>query len=66
MDLIHFMSTTVGRALRVLVGVVLIVVGVAAGGGWLGLSVIGLVPLFAGVLNICLLAPIVGQPIKGH
>lgn len=59
MELIHFMPTTVGRAL-------LIVVGVVAGGGRMTLSVIGPVPQLAGVLNVFLPAPIVVQPIKGH
>jgi hypothetical protein len=30
------------------------------------LSVIGLVPLFAGIANVCLLAPLMGQPFKAR
>jgi hypothetical protein len=50
----------------VLAGLVLVAVGFALGGGWLTLSVIGLIPLFAGVLNVCLLAPLMGQPFNGR
>jgi hypothetical protein len=60
------MSSSAGRFTRALVGLVLIVVGVALGGGWLTLSVIGLIPLLAGALNVCLLAPLMGQPLKGR
>lgn len=66
MSLINFMSSSVGRLVRVVAGVALIVVGLALGGGWLTLSVIGLVPLLAGALNVCLLAPLMGQPLKGR
>jgi hypothetical protein len=60
------MSTSAGRLARALVGLVLIAVGLALGGGWLTLSVICLIPLFAGALNVCLLAPLMGQPLKGR
>ena len=66
MSLIKFMSSSAGRLLRAFVGLALIVVGFALGGGWLTLSVIGLIPLFAGALNVCLLAPLMGQPLKGR
>jgi hypothetical protein len=60
------MSSRPGRLARVLAGLVLVAVGFALGGGWLTLSVIGLIPLFAGVLNVCLLAPLMGQPFNGQ
>ncbi len=63
---VHFMSTVVGRALGVLIGAGLIVVGFATGGEWTTLSVIGVVPLLAGVINICPLALILGPLIKEH
>ena len=66
MSLVKFMSSSAGRFTRALVGLVLFVVGVALGGGWLTLSVIGLIPLLAGALNVCLLAPLMGQPLKGR
>ena len=66
MGLVKFMSTTVGRLARVLAGAVLVVVGVALGGAWWFLAIVGLVPLIAGAINVCLLAPALGQPLKGR
>jgi hypothetical protein len=66
MEFVKFMSSGGGRLTRAVAGVVLIGVGFALGGGWLVLSVIGLVPLFAGIANVCLLAPLMGQPFKGR
>jgi len=63
-SLIKFMSSRIGRLLRVAAGMALIIVGLEFGGGWLTLSVFGLIPLFAGALNVCLLAPLLGQPLK--
>jgi hypothetical protein len=60
------MSSRAGRLSRIAVGLVLIAIGLAIGGGWLTLSVVGLIPLFAGALNVCLLAPLMGQPLKGR
>ncbi len=62
----QFMSSSTGRLLRIVAGVALIVIGLIAGGGWIALSVIGLVPLLAGLANVCLLAPLFGQPLKGN
>ena len=66
MTFIKFMSSSVGRRARVLTGIALIVIGLVIGGGWLTLSIIGLVPLLAGTFNVCLLAPLMGQPLKGQ
>ncbi|MBU6515177.1 MAG: DUF2892 domain-containing protein [Acidobacteriota bacterium] len=59
------MSTGLGRSLRVVAGLILIVLGFVGGGGWITLSIVGLVPLVAGLMNVCLLAPLLGQPLKG-
>ncbi len=65
MSFSKFMSTGLGRSLRVIAGVILIVLGFVGGGGWITLSIVGLVPLVAGLMNVCLLAPLMGQPLKG-
>lgn len=65
-SLINFMSSSVGHRARALAGIALIVIGLVIGGGWMALSVIGLIPLLAGAFNVCLLAPFMGQPLKGH
>jgi hypothetical protein len=66
MKFAQFMSSTTGRSLRVVAGIALIVIGLVAGGGWVTLSVVGVVPLIAGLANVCLLAPLFHQPLKGH
>ena len=66
MILIKCMSSRAGRLLRGLAGMALIIAGLELGGGWLTLSVIGLIPLFAGALNVCLLAPLLSQPLRGR
>jgi hypothetical protein len=63
-SLIKFMSSRAGRLLRVAAGMALIVVALDLGGGWLTLSVLGLITLFAGTLNVCLMAPLMSQPLK--
>ncbi len=65
MKFAQFMSSATGRLLRIVAGIALIVIGLIAGGGWVTLSIIGLVPLIAGLANVCLLAPLFGQPLKG-
>lgn len=59
------MASNAGRAGRVLAGVALIVVGGILGGGWLALAVVGLVPLAAGALHICLFNVLFRQPLSG-
>ena len=60
-----FMASTTGRAVRVIVGVALIVVGGLLGGGWWALAIVGLVPFAAGALDICLFNVLFGQPLSG-
>ncbi len=63
MSFAKFMSSTTGRAVRVVAGLALIVWGLAA--GIPALIVVGLVPLAAGVFNVCLLAPLLKAPFSG-
>ena len=60
-----FMASGAGRALRGVAGTVLIVVGAVLGGAWWGLSAVGLVFVAVGVVDVCLLAPLSGQPLSG-
>jgi hypothetical protein len=66
-----FMSSAAGRILRVLAGLALIGVGVflivSTSNQTLGiiLAVVGLVPLFAGLADVCILAPLFGAPFSG-
>jgi DUF2892 family protein len=64
----QFMATTIGRTLRVVAGIVLIVLGLMSVQGTRGivLAGIGLVPLVAGLFNVCLIAPLLGMPLNGR
>ena len=66
MGLPKFMASTAGRAARVIAGIALIVVGALLGGGWWALAVVGLVPLATGVLDVCLVNALFGQPLSGR
>lgn len=60
----HFMASPAGRGLRVVAGLGLIARGVSGGGaGW---ALLGVVPLLAGALDVCLLGPALGEPIRGQ
>jgi hypothetical protein len=61
----RFMASAAGRAVRILAGVALIVIGGVLGGGWWALAVVGLVPLAAGALDVCLFNVLFGQPLSG-
>ncbi len=64
MAFVNMMQSTVGRVARAAAGVALVAVGVILGGGWLALSVIGLLPLAAGVFGFCLVAPLAHEPVR--
>lgn len=64
MGFARFMSSLVGRLLRIVAGIALIIIGLAVihGTGGIILAVIGLVPLVAGLFNFCVFAPLFGGP----
>ncbi len=66
MSFARFMAGPVGRGIRVAAGVALIVIGLIMGstGGWI-LAIVGVLPLLAGALNICVLAPLLKAPFSG-
>lgn len=63
----QFMATPMGRGIRVVAGIVLIALGllVVEGTGGIILAVIGILPIFAGAANVCLVAPLIGAPFSG-
>jgi hypothetical protein len=65
---VTFMQSTTGRILRIVVGIALIALGLLVVQGVWGivLAVIGLVPLFAGLGGVCLVAPLFGFTFKGQ
>jgi hypothetical protein len=60
------MASPVGRGIRVVAGIALIIAGLAIGStvGYV-LAVVGVVPLLAGALNVCVLAPLLKAPFSG-
>lgn len=63
----RFMAGPAGRMLRIVVGLVIIGYGWTRMGTTSGvvLLVLGLVPLLAGIFNVCVIAPIIGAPFSG-
>ena len=68
MGLIRFLASPTGRIARVAVGLVLIIGGpaVVGGAGGVILAVVGLVPLLAGLFDVCIFAPLAGLPVSGR
>ena len=62
-----FMASMAGRITRIVAGIVLIALGLFVIGGTVGfiVAIIGVVPLLAGVFDVCLFAPLFGQPLAG-
>ena len=67
MPIAKFMSSVAGRAARVVVGVALIAWGFTlhSSVGYL-LMFVGLLPLATGALDVCLLGPLFGVPLRGQ
>jgi Zn-dependent protease len=62
----RFMASSKGRLVRVALGVLLITAGTVIGGRTgLAVSVAGLLPLAAGVFNLCPIAPLWGGHFLG-
>ncbi len=63
----QFINTPAGRILRILAGLVIIVWGYTERADIAGiiLIVVGLIPLAAGVFNLCLISAMLGGPISG-
>ncbi len=67
MALAKFMASPMGRGVRIVLGIALIVLGLAVVGDTAGLilTAVGVVPILAGVFNVCLIGPIIGAPLSG-
>jgi predicted cobalt transporter CbtA len=65
--LFGFLASSIGRVVRILVGLALILVGLFFIEGpvsWV-VEMVGLVPLLAGVFDVCVFAPLFGLPFVG-
>lgn len=67
MKVARFMATPAGRLIRIALGIVLIWIGIVMDkpAGYV-LELVGLVPIAAGILNVCLLAPLLNAPFYGR
>lgn len=67
MGFARFMASPAGRALRIIAGAALFIIGLVAVEGTVGivLAAVGIVPLAAGLFNLCLFAPLFGGPLHG-
>ena len=65
--LVKFLASTAGRIIRVLAGVALVAWGLLGLTGTAGIivAIIGLVPLLAGIFDVCVFAPLFRNPFKG-
>ncbi len=67
MEFARFMASPVGRIVRILAGVAMMVAGLrfVGGTGGLILAIAGVIPLAAGVFNFCGVAPLIHAPFWG-
>jgi hypothetical protein len=65
--LFGFLAGPIGRAVRIVLGLILILIGLFVVDGPLSwvLEMVGLVPLLAGLFDFCVFAPLAGLPLKG-
>ena len=66
MSVVRFLESKPGRFTRSAAGLGLIAAGLALGGWWALLALVGLVPLAAGVFDFCLAAPLFHHPLRGQ
>lgn len=64
---VKFMASPFGRIARVIAGFAIIAWGLVGIGDTNGIIVaaIGALPIFTGVLNICIVSPLLGLPLSG-
>ncbi len=64
---VKFMSSTTGRITRIVAGIAIIALGtlVVHGTGGIILTIVGILPLVAGLFDFCVFAPLFGAPLSG-
>jgi hypothetical protein len=64
---IRFMASPAGRILRIVAGSGIIAYGLLVTGGDDGMMIaaVGALPILTGVLNICMVGPLMGGPLFG-
>ena len=62
----QFMASPFGRGSRIVAGIALIALGVWIGSGWgVAVIVIGVLPLLAGLFDVCVFSLLFGGPFAG-
>lgn len=66
-NLVYFLASPRGRFARIVIGLLMLWFGAYVFAQPLGYWVmgIGVIPIVAGALNICLMAPLVQEPVRG-
>ncbi len=66
--LLLFLQSTPGKMLRVVLGLTVVAFGTLVIQGTVGflVAVIGLIPLFAALSGVCLIAPLFGYSFEGY
>ena len=66
MSFARFMASPLGRGIRVVAGLAMIVAGLVIGsaGGYV-LAAVGVLPVMTGLLNVCVIAPMLQAPFSG-
>ncbi len=64
---VSFLSSGMGRAVRIVAGLALIVWGLfgLTGAAGMVVAVVGAVPFIAGLFDFCVFAPLFGEPLSG-
>lgn len=64
---VTFMASGAGRAVRIIAGVALILIGLLVVKESTGIiiAIIGVLPLAAGLFDFCIFAPLFGAPLSG-
>ena len=67
MAFVQFMASQTGRYVRIAVGIILLILGIFVVEDIAGivLTIIALIPLLAGIFDVCVVAPLFGAPFKG-
>lgn len=68
MNFVKFMTSGMGRAARVLLGIVIMFIGLFVVQGTIGtiMTLVGLIPIAGGLFDFCLIGFALGYPLKGH
>jgi hypothetical protein len=65
MKFLSFVSTPVGRVIRVAMGAVIIGIGLTVSGAFgIALAIFGILPIATGIFGLCPINPLVGRPIR--